>query len=165
MIYPRKLTRDAELYLKKLIGRKDVEDALQRLDRLTQEEARMAAAEALEITRVIDDRVKAVDEKVEGVGERVQGVDIKVEAIDNRVQIMDSKVQSVEDKVGSVIQSEIYLHRPTPVLSVLSLYSVRCNGDQSSTSTSSQSSHRPKPFVIFYHHNRRSRNLDLSCRE
>ncbi|KAH8983359.1 hypothetical protein EDB92DRAFT_1578930 [Lactarius akahatsu] len=45
-------------YLKRLIGRKEVEDALQRLDALTQEEARMAAAEALAITRNIDDNVK-----------------------------------------------------------------------------------------------------------
>ncbi|KAI9433096.1 hypothetical protein BJY52DRAFT_1218810 [Lactarius psammicola] len=38
-------------YFKKLVGRNDVEDALRRLDKLTQEEARMAAAEALMITR------------------------------------------------------------------------------------------------------------------
>ncbi|KAH9170741.1 hypothetical protein EDB89DRAFT_1251142 [Lactarius sanguifluus] len=50
-------------YLKKLIGRKEVEDALQRLDALTQEEARMAAAEALAISRGIDDKLKDVNEK------------------------------------------------------------------------------------------------------
>ncbi|KAH9055832.1 hypothetical protein EDB83DRAFT_2316171 [Lactarius deliciosus] len=65
-------------YLKKLVGRNDVEDALQRLDRLTQEEARMAAVEALMITRGIDD-------KMDGVNERVQCVDTKVEVIDNKV--------------------------------------------------------------------------------
>ena len=54
----------AERYLKKLIGRKDVENALQRLDKLTQEEARMAAAETLTITRGIYDNVKDVGEKV-----------------------------------------------------------------------------------------------------
>ena len=75
--------------MKKLIGRKDVEDALQRLDQLTQEEARMAAAESLTIARSID--------------VRVQGVDIKVEAIDRNVQ-------SVRDKVSVVIQGESYLH-------------------------------------------------------
>jgi hypothetical protein len=32
-------------FLKKLIGNRDVEDALKRLDKLTQEEARMAQAE------------------------------------------------------------------------------------------------------------------------
>jgi hypothetical protein len=33
------LIEDSEKYLKKLIGRRDIEDALGRLDRLTQEEA------------------------------------------------------------------------------------------------------------------------------
>ncbi|KAF8262633.1 hypothetical protein EI94DRAFT_671094 [Lactarius quietus] len=67
-------------HLKKLLGLKGVEDALQRLDKLTQEEVRMAAAEALIITRGIDETVKNVDERLEGVYERVQGVDVKVGA-------------------------------------------------------------------------------------
>ncbi|KAI9450824.1 hypothetical protein BJY52DRAFT_1419405 [Lactarius psammicola] len=54
-------------YLKRLVGRNDVEDALQRLDKLTQEEARMAAAEALEISRGIHDKVEGVDHKVGSV--------------------------------------------------------------------------------------------------
>ena len=49
-----------EKFFKKLVGRKDVEDALQRLDELTQEEVRMAAAETLTITRDIGDDVKGV---------------------------------------------------------------------------------------------------------
>ena len=121
----------AVTYLKKLVGRKDVEDALQRLEQLTQEECRMAAVETLMIARGIDDKVQAVgdkvtgvgdkvrevvekveevDEKVEGVDERVQGVNIKVEGIDNQVRIVSGKVQSVDQKVGSVIQGEFYLH-------------------------------------------------------
>jgi len=47
-----------EKYLKKLLARNDVEDALKRLDKLTQEEARMATAEVLKITRIVDDNVK-----------------------------------------------------------------------------------------------------------
>ena len=39
-----------EKFLKKLLGRNDVEDSLQRLDKLTQEVARMAEAEVLKIT-------------------------------------------------------------------------------------------------------------------
>ena len=35
-----KINPHTEKYLKKLIGRKDIEDALRRLDQLTQEEAR-----------------------------------------------------------------------------------------------------------------------------
>ncbi|KAH9055850.1 hypothetical protein EDB83DRAFT_2316187 [Lactarius deliciosus] len=65
-------------YLKKLAGRNDVEDALQRLDRLTQEEAGMAAVEALSIARGIDD-------KVDGINEGVRRVNTKVEGIDNKV--------------------------------------------------------------------------------
>ena len=38
----------------KLIGKNDVEDALKRLDRLTQEEARMAAAQLLKVTNTIE---------------------------------------------------------------------------------------------------------------
>ncbi|KAN0129873.1 hypothetical protein V8E53_012345, partial [Lactarius tabidus] len=83
-------------YFKKLLGRKDVEDALQRLDKLTQEEARMAAAEALTITRGIDDKVNVVDERLEGVDERVQSVDVKVEGIQDQVQI---GVDSIQDQV------------------------------------------------------------------
>ncbi|KAH9061889.1 hypothetical protein EDB87DRAFT_1610009 [Lactarius vividus] len=97
-------------YLVKLVGRKDVEDALQRLDKLTQEEARMAAVEALTISRGIDNKIKDVDEKVEGVDERVEIVDIKVEGIDDKVRCVDRKVQSVNHKVGSVIRGELYLH-------------------------------------------------------
>ena len=64
-----KIDLHAEKYLKKLLGRKDVEDALQRLDKLTQEEARMAAAEALTITCGIDDKVLGVDHKIGSVVE------------------------------------------------------------------------------------------------
>ena len=80
---------------------KDIEDALQRLDKLTQEEARMAATEALTISRGIDDRVKHVGERLEGVDGRVQRVDVKVEGIDD-------KVRDVNHKVGSVIEGELY---------------------------------------------------------
>ena len=42
-----------EKYLKKLVGKKEMEDALRRLDKLTQEEARMAAAENLKLTQIL----------------------------------------------------------------------------------------------------------------
>jgi hypothetical protein len=47
-----------EKYFKKLLGRNDVEDALKRLDKLTQEEAKMATAEVLKSTRNVDDNVQ-----------------------------------------------------------------------------------------------------------
>ena len=46
--------------MKKLLGRKEMEDALKRLDRLTQDEARMAAAEILKLTHIVDNKVTTV---------------------------------------------------------------------------------------------------------
>ena len=77
-----------EKYLKKLFGNKtDIEDALKRLDILTQEEAQMAAAQLLKATHAVDDSGRArgvadialsIDNRVAGVGDQVQGVDDKV---------------------------------------------------------------------------------------
>jgi hypothetical protein len=47
-----------ETFAKKLIGRNDIEDALKRLDRLTQEEARMAIAVNLKVSLSIEDKVE-----------------------------------------------------------------------------------------------------------
>src|SRR6267154_508345 len=44
----------SEKYLKKLIGKTDIEGALKRLGRLTPEEARMADAQLLKVTNTID---------------------------------------------------------------------------------------------------------------
>ena len=56
--------RNSEKYVKKLIGRKDIEDALSRLDRLTQEEARMATAQIMKVAHLVKDGVEAVRNKV-----------------------------------------------------------------------------------------------------
>jgi hypothetical protein len=44
-----------EKFLKKLLGRNEVENALKRLDKLTQEEAKMATAEVLNNVKVLVD--------------------------------------------------------------------------------------------------------------
>jgi hypothetical protein len=46
--------------MKKLLGKNDIESALKRLDTLTQEEDRMATAEALKMMMVADDKVNVV---------------------------------------------------------------------------------------------------------
>jgi hypothetical protein len=70
-----------EKFLKKLAGKTDLEDAVKRLDRLTQEEARMALAEVLKITHSIRDEVEVVDGRVVDVGYEVQCVDKKVQLV------------------------------------------------------------------------------------
>ena len=52
----------------------DLENALKKLDRLTQEEARMANVEVLRLAHSIRDGVEIVDGKVDDVGDKVQVV-------------------------------------------------------------------------------------------
>jgi hypothetical protein len=73
----------SEKYLKKLFGNgTDIEDALKRLDILTQEEAQMAAAQVLKATHTVDDtgRVRGVADIALNVGVQVQDVDDKITA-------------------------------------------------------------------------------------
>jgi hypothetical protein len=74
-------------YVKRLVGRTDIEDALGRLDRLTQDEVRMAAAQGLKATHEVDDKVQGVDNKVQGVNERVRDVDDKIDLVIDGVQL------------------------------------------------------------------------------
>jgi hypothetical protein len=66
-----------------LAGNRDIEDSLERLDKLTQEEARMASAELLKMTH-------SVDSKVMGVGGRDKGVEGKVQDVRGDVQDVDT---------------------------------------------------------------------------
>ena len=79
--------RDSEKYLKKLIGMRDIEDALSKLDRLTQEEARMAIVQVLKVAHHVSDGVENVGEQVKGVDDRVKGVDDKVKDVDDKVNL------------------------------------------------------------------------------
>ncbi len=82
--------------MKKLMGRTDMEDGLKRLDKLTQEEARMATAQVLKVTHTVDERVR-------GVADRVVDVDDRVVGVDDRVAGVDERVRTVQDNVAVVI--------------------------------------------------------------
>jgi archaellum component FlaC len=88
--------------VKKLIGRTDMEDGLKRLDRLTNEEHRMASAQNLKVTHAVDNRVKVVVDQVAGVDDRVAGVSNQVEAVDDKVAIVTNQVEVVDDRVAGV---------------------------------------------------------------
>ena len=113
--------RYSEKFGKKLIGRTDMEDALKRLDKLTQEESQMAAAQNLKATHTVDERVRGVANTVVSIDNRVAGVDNRVASVDDRmarathaidervrgvgeqVLAVDDRVASVDDKVSEVI--------------------------------------------------------------
>jgi hypothetical protein len=82
------------------MGKNDIEEALKRLDRLTQDEARMAAAQLLKVANMIDsnvgeiaDNVVVIDDKVAGVDERVAGVDEHLAGIDDRGKDVNDRVR------------------------------------------------------------------------
>ncbi|KAH8984827.1 hypothetical protein EDB92DRAFT_1461611 [Lactarius akahatsu] len=89
-------------FLKKLAGRADLEDAVKKLDRLTQEEARMALAEVLKITHIVHDGVKVVDGKVESMDDKVEDMGGKVDDMSGKVDDMGDKVDDMGDKVDDM---------------------------------------------------------------
>ena len=87
-----------EKFLRKLAGMADLEEALKKLDRLTQEEARMANAEVLRLAHDIRDGVNIVDGKVEKVGDKVGDVGDKVQCVDDKVQVVIDGAQEMSSR-------------------------------------------------------------------
>ncbi|KAH9001084.1 hypothetical protein EDB92DRAFT_1811996 [Lactarius akahatsu] len=75
-------------YFNKLVGKTDIEDALRRLDKLTQDEVRMATAQLLKITHDVDDKVTKIDDDVKGVDDKVKRVDDKVNDVSHTVKLV-----------------------------------------------------------------------------
>jgi hypothetical protein len=100
----------SEKFAKRLIGRTEMEDGLKRLDKLTQEEVRMATAQNLKVTHTVDkgvkevvDTVVAIDDRVARVDDRVASVNDRVASVDNTVKVVNDRVKVVDDKVAEVI--------------------------------------------------------------
>jgi uncharacterized protein YoxC len=95
--------------LKKLTGNTEIENSLERLDKLTQEEAQMASAELLKMAHVVDGKVMGVDDRVKTVEEKIQDVRGDVQDVDHRVQgigrDISSEVRGVDDKLYQVNRS------------------------------------------------------------
>jgi len=90
----------SEKFLKRLMGRTDVEDALLRLDALTKEESLMAVAKNLEVTYHVDGNVKDIKVLAEDIDEKVQVID--------RV---DQNLKAVKERTRSFLS--IFSHIPT----------------------------------------------------
>jgi uncharacterized protein (DUF2164 family) len=77
------------MFVKKLVGRNDIEDALQRLEKVTVEEARMAGAEALRAIHDVSDKV----------GDGVQGIHDAVKAVEDKMRDVEGVIRGVDDRV------------------------------------------------------------------
>ena len=79
-----------------------MKNALNRLDNLAQEGARMAVAENLRATHTVDERVRGVASTVLDVDQSVARVDDRVGSVSDQVACVDDRVADVGDKVASV---------------------------------------------------------------
>jgi hypothetical protein len=96
----------SEKYAKKLFGRTKMEDALKRLDKLTQEEARMAAAQNLKVTHTVDERVKGVVDTVEAIDSKVADVDDRVASVKERVVTIDDRVKEIAGLLSNLTSAD-----------------------------------------------------------
>ena len=95
----------SEKYVKNLLGKRtDIEDALKKLDSLTQEEAQMAGAQVLKATHIVDEtgRVRGVADIAFSVDNRVAGVSNHVQSVGDQVQGVSGQVEGISDQVQGV---------------------------------------------------------------
>jgi len=84
------------------VGNTEIEDSLQRLDRLTQEEARMASVELLEVAHRVDGKVDDVHGDVQDVGSKVENINGRVQDVQGDVHDVGNKVQDVTKRVQDI---------------------------------------------------------------
>ena len=82
-----------------------MEDALKKLDKMTNEEARMAVAQNLKATHKVDERVRGVGNTLVAVDNRVAGVDDRVAKADDRVAGVNIVVEQMANGVDQIQRS------------------------------------------------------------
>jgi hypothetical protein len=87
----------SEKFLKRVIGRTDLEDGMKKLDKLTSEEVAMASAQLLKVAHNIDSNVTEANEGVRRVDENVLVVKSEVLLVNDNVKAVDDKVQTMAD--------------------------------------------------------------------
>ncbi len=85
----------SEKFLKKLVGRKGVEDAVSRLDMLTKEESLMVMTRNLEVTHQIDGVVRGVDSNVKATKVLVEDNVTEIQGVARNVDIGTQHIPSV----------------------------------------------------------------------
>ena len=118
------------------MGNRDIEDSLERLDKLTQEEARMASAEQLKMTHSVDVRVRGVEDRVQGIDSNVRGVDVKLDQVNSssslQTLIAILRAQTVSQGTNSEIVSydgfRLQIHPPIITLHARPITTAQLNG-------------------------------------
>ena len=101
---------NAEKYMKRLIGKKEVEDALGRLDMLTNEENLMTVARNLEVTHRVDVNVKATQELTHRVDDKVTTIEEVVHDVDGNVRATQELTYDVHENVIAIKEDTRSVH-------------------------------------------------------
>ena len=110
LLAPELACRFSETFVKKLVGRTDIEDALQRLETVTVEETRMAAAEALKAIHGVGDGVQGIHDAVKAVGDCVRDVKEMIQGVDDRVKgIGDTVVIGAQEMLNLSSLSSVFI--------------------------------------------------------
>ena len=91
----------SEQIMKKLVGRKDVEEAVSRLDMLTKEESLMVVVRSLEITQDVDGNVKATKVLAEDIDGNVKATKVLTEDIGDNVNVTKVLIENIGDNVNT----------------------------------------------------------------
>ena len=96
LLPPESAYRLSETFMKRLVGRTDIEDTLQRLETVTVEETHMAAAEALKAIHDVGKGVQGIHDAVKDVGNCVRDTKEIIQAVDDRM-----KGEHASDRAGN----------------------------------------------------------------
>ena len=107
----------SENFIKRLVGKTDMEDALQRLDISTSDETRMATVQVLKTTHAVDYRASGVVDTVVAVNDRVAIVDNRVVDVDSRVMSVDDRVLTIRDEFKAISKDIEVIHSEQPIFS------------------------------------------------
>ena len=115
---------EIEKFMKRIAGRTDVEDAVQRLDMLTKEENLMTATRNLEVTHQVDVNVMATQELRHRVDDKVTTIEEVIHDVDGNVKETKEFTRDVRDDVkvtrhGARNSFETFVRFTHPCLSVV----------------------------------------------
>jgi len=101
---------ETEKFMKRITGRTDVEDALERLDVLTKEENLMTAARNLEVTHRVDVNVMATQEVIHDVDDNIKETKELTRDVHDNVKVT---------RQGALNYFETIIHFTHPCMSVV----------------------------------------------
>jgi hypothetical protein len=90
--------------MKRLLGKTEVEDALQRLDMLTQEENLMTVARTFEATHHVDNKVTVIEEVLQQVDGNVRATQELTHHVDDNMMEIQELTYDVHADVEMIVE-------------------------------------------------------------